>query len=50
MLPFEISDDQKIKKMIRKLRVARANLSISKMNIDFHLRIINNNNKNRKEA
>jgi hypothetical protein len=42
LFPFEISDCQKIKKMTRKLRVAKANLSTSKMNIDFHLQILNN--------
>ena len=40
LLPFEISDHEKIKKMVRKLRVKAANLGIAKMNIDFHLQIL----------
>ena len=39
-IPFEISDDKKIKQMIRTLKVAKANLATSKMNIDFYLRIL----------
>tara|TARA_R100000458_G_C8214513_1_gene200901 strand:- start:309 stop:473 length:165 start_codon:yes stop_codon:yes gene_type:complete len=41
-IPFEISDDKKIKQMIRTLKVAKANLATSKMNTDFYLRILKN--------
>ncbi len=46
LLPFEISDHEKIKKMVRKLRVEAAKLSIAKMNIDFHLQIIKSEIRN----
>ena len=44
-IPFEIQDKDKLKKMIRTLKVAKANLAISKMNIDHLLQILKNENK-----
>ena len=42
---FEIQDKDKVKKMIRTLKVAKANLAISKMNMDHLLQILKNENK-----
>ena len=44
-IPFEIQDKDKVKKMIRILKVAKANLAISKMNMDHLLQILKNENK-----
>ena len=42
VIPFEVDDNKKIKDMVRVLRTEKANLSISKMNTDFHLQILKN--------
>ena len=44
-IPFEIQDKDKVKKMIRILKVAKAKRAISKMNMDHLLQILKNENK-----
>ena len=48
-IPFEVDDNKKIKDMIRMLRTEKANISISKMNTDFHLQILKNEYRSRTE-
>ena len=44
-IPFAIQDTDKVKKLIRILKGAKANLAISKMNMDHLLQILKNENK-----